>query len=399
MPRFLDPEAVELLETLIWYGPDTRQALSIRTGLSRARLATLLGVLGDAGWIIQRDETASTGGRRARKVGLNPHGGYLLAIILEDDGGSVVLADTALEPLTTTSCSYALRDGPGKVMALVVRALREALETSEVSPDDVVAVGVSIPGPVDRTTGLLVDPPSMPGWEGFSLQEHLEGAVNAPVFIDNDANIMALGELWQTRREGPASGEEHWLVVKLSGTGIGAGVIAGGRLYRGVGGGAGELGHIQVDAQGPRCTCGHRGCLETVAAAPAVLKSATEAALRGDSQPLQEMIDAKGTLAITDLARVASEGDDVANKLLLSAGGYIGGVLAGVVNVLNPSKVLIGGAFAYVGPLMLASVRQAIYGRSLPLMSRQISVDYVRSRRASAAGTLAYAAVELLQRS
>ena len=390
----LDPEAAKLLETLAWYGPHTRQALSSRLGLSRARLASLLEALKEASWLIEETETASTGGRRAREVTLNPDAGYLLGVTLEDEEGTVTLADAALTPLTSSSCHYSLHDGPGKVMAAVTEMIRSALDIHETP--NLLAVGVSVPSPVERTTGLLVNP-SKPGWEGFSLRQHLEEIIHAPIHVDNDANMLALGALWQARREGSAMGNEHWLVVKLSSAGIGAGIIAAGQLYRGVGGGVGELGHIQVDPEGPRCNCGYRGCLETVAAAPAVLRQATKAAEAGESPRLKDRLNTHGALGISDLAQIAREGDEVANALLLGAGANIGGVLGALVNVLNPSSILLGGAFAYVGPLMLASVRQAIYGRALPLMSRQIGIDYMRSDTAGMSGVLVQALVETVR--
>lgn len=381
----------------MWFGPQTKAELSARLGLGRAPLAAALDELLSSGWIAPFGEAASTGGRRALTLGLNPAFGCVLGIALEDAEGTVTLADASLRPLGSARCTYDLREGPAKVMVRTTETARRVLAEQDRSPKDLLAVGVSILGPVERASGLLIHPPAMPAWEGFSLQEHLDQLGGAPVFVDNDANLFALGELWGTRRAGaPATrheDQEHWLIVKLSAWGIGAGLIVDGALYRGTGGGAGEVGHVRVLPGGPRCICGLQGCLQAVAAAPAVLRRAAEAARTGESEALRTVLGDRERLSIRDLTHASLRGDEATNALLLEAGGQIGGVLAGLVNVLNPAKVLVGGAFARVGPLMLAAIRQGVYGYSLPLMSRRVTVDYTRSDE-DGAGPLVHALLE-----
>lgn len=379
-----------LLEALLWYGPQAKAELAAHLGLGRAALAGALDDLLASGWVAPLGEASSTGGRRAMTVGLNSAFGCVLGITLEDREGTVTLADSALEVLGSTRCAYSLEEGPAKVMARVTETARRVLSEQHDAAKKLLAVGVSILGPVERSSGLLIHPPAMPAWEGFSLHEHLGQLGDAPVYIDNDANLFALGELWGARRADAAAKLEHWLIVKLSDWGIGAGLIVGGTLYRGAGGGAGEVGHVRVLAGGPLCTCGLRGCLQALAAAPAVLRRATEMARDGSSEALRTLLGNRRQLTLTDLTRASFGGDEATNTLLLEAGRHIGGVLAGLVNVLNPAKVLIGGTYARVSPVMLAAIRQGVYGCSLPLMSRRVVVDYMRSDTGTA-GPLVHA--------
>lgn len=192
----------------------------------------------------------------------------------------------------------------------------------------------------------------------------------APVFVDNDVNVMALGELWRMQRRLP-----NFLVIKV-GTGIGCGIVCHGRVYRGANGSAGDVGHICVDPAGPRCHCGNLGCVEAMAAGPAIASAAAEAARSGQSALLQQMLDERGTLKPADVAHASRAGDVAANAIVQRSGALIGQMLASVVNFYNPSHVFIGGSIQRIGPLFLAAVRQSVYQRSLALSTRHLEIQY-----------------------
>jgi predicted NBD/HSP70 family sugar kinase len=235
----------------------------------------------------------------------------------------------------------------------------------------VLGIGVGVPGPVAFDTSLLVNPPLMPGWEGFSIPEYLGEAYDAPVFVDNDVNLMGLGTLWRLRRR-----PENFLVVKI-GTGIGCGIVCHGALYRGADGAAGDVGHICVDPNGPLCQCGNVGCVEAIAAGPAIGRMAEEAARAGKSRLLQEWLAQKGTLSSIDVGNASRAGDTAASAIIQHAGMQVGRMLAALVNFFNPSHVFIGGGVAQIGPLLLASIRQSVYQRSLALSTRHLDIQYV----------------------
>ena len=234
-----------------------------------------------------------------------------------------------------------------------------------------------MPGPVEYGTGRPISPPIMPGWDGYPVRERLSARYDAPVWVDNDVNVLALGE-W---RSGIAAGYDNVIVVKV-GTGIGAGIIADGRLHRGAQGSAGDVGHIQVsEDRDVVCRCGNIGCLEALAGGAAIARDGETAAREGRSLRLREALDRRGTVTAEDVARAASFGDPVAVELLGEAGRRIGSMLASVVNFFNPSLVVIGGGVAQSGDALLASIREAVYGRSLPLATRDLQI-----RRSSLGG-------------
>jgi predicted NBD/HSP70 family sugar kinase len=197
------------------------------------------------------------------------------------------------------------------------------------------------------------------------------------VWVDNDVNVLALGE-W---RAGVAIGHDNVVVVKV-GTGIGAGIISDGRLHRGAQGAAGDVGHIQVTQDASIvCRCGNIGCLEALAGGAALARSATAAAVDGRSAHLRSALDADGSLTAVDLARAASFGDPVAVGLFAAAGAQIGAMLAAIVNFFNPSLIVIGGGVASGPEQLLTAMHEAVYRRSLPLATRDLLI-----RRSSLGG-------------
>jgi predicted NBD/HSP70 family sugar kinase len=183
-------------------------------------------------------------------------------------------------------------------------------------------------------------------------------------------NLMALGELWRLKRVLP-----NFLVIKI-GTGIGCGVVCHGEVYRGANGSAGDVGHICVDPDGPRCHCGNLGCVETMAAGPAIARLGIDAAREGRSALLAQRLADQGALTPEDVGHASRAGDSAANAIVQRSGTLIGQMLASVVNFFNPSHVFVGGGVTRIGPLFLASLRQSVYQRSLALSTRHLEIAY-----------------------
>jgi predicted NBD/HSP70 family sugar kinase len=240
---------------------------------------------------------------------------------------------------------------------------------------------------VEFESGRPISPPIMPGWDGYPIRERLTDRYHAPVWVDNDVNLLALGE-W---RSGIALGSDNVVVVKI-GSGIGAGIISDARLHRGAQGSAGDVGHIQiVDDPTVVCRCGNTGCLEALAGGEALGRAGAIAALDGRSPGLRAVLDQRGTVTAQDVARAASSGDPVAMALLQRSGHLVGSMLASVVNFFNPSLIVIGGGVANSPDVLLAAIRETIYRRSLPLATRDLVVQ--RSSLGSLAGVIGASAM------
>jgi predicted NBD/HSP70 family sugar kinase len=216
----------------------------------------------------------------------------------------------------------------------------------------------------------------MPGWENFHIRDFFQNTFHSAfVVVDNDVNIMALGE----QRCGDGESVDHFIFVKI-GTGIGAGIISNGRIHRGSDGCAGDIGHICVDKKGPLCACGNIGCLEAMAAGPAIASKAMEAAQNGISSILSQMRESNGgVLRPEDVNAACRAGDQAALDIIRGSGHMIGDVLAGLVNFFNPSHIFIGGGIANFGNHLLVAIRQAVLQRSLPLATTHLSIKFSRA--------------------
>jgi predicted NBD/HSP70 family sugar kinase len=227
---------------------------------------------------------------------------------------------------------------------------------------------------VEFATGTAVSPPVMPGWDGYDIRGRFARRYEVPVWVDNDVNLMALGEL----RAGAARSEKDVIFVKV-GTGIGAGLISSGALHRGAQGCAGEIGHVRVaEASGAICRCGKVGCLSALAGAGGMTSAALAAARAGLSPVLSEIVaarDGEGAgLSFGDVLHAAERGDSTAVDLITRGGRLLGETLATLVSFFNPSLVLLGGQAAGAGDLLLAAVREGVYHRSLPLATRDLQI-------------------------
>jgi len=366
----LSAAEMDLLQTVFWSPGISRNALAGRLGFSRSKANALAAGLVEQGMLEETGLQDSSGGRRPETLQLARSLGVLIGVDLGATSLDVAVMRPDLTVLTRHAEEADVRADPGVLLARVRDVMRELLARTGVPARSLISIGMGVPGPVDFASAQLVNPPLMPKWDGFSIRDYLGEAFSAPVFVDNDVNLMALGELWRLQRSLP-----NFLVIKV-GTGIGCGIVCHGEVYRGANGSAGDVGHICVDQAGPRCHCGNLGCVEAMAAAPAITRLATEAAQAGESAALAEMLRASGSLSAIDVGQASRNGDAAANAIIQRAGSLIGQMLASVVNFFNPSHVFIGGGVTQIGPLLLASVRQSVYHRSLALSTRHLEIQY-----------------------
>jgi glucokinase-like ROK family protein len=349
--------------------PVSRARLIEALDSSRGKISSEVARLVEKGLLAEKGLAQSYGGRRSSLLGIPPSAGLIAAVDIGATSIDVALTTLGSELLARRGEPADVRDGPLPTLDRVKLLLSELLDEQAANARDVLAIGVGVPGPVEQASGLLTVPPIMPGWDRFPIREAFAGEYAAPVFVDNDVNVMALGEHWG----GVAKGVDDMIFVKI-GTGIGSGIIIGGRLHRGTQGCAGDFGHICVDPAGPLCSCGNAGCLEAMAAAPAIVLQAERCAREGESPLLMALLREKGELTMKDVGEAARRGDYCALTIVRKSGRLIGQTLASAVNVLNPSMIVIGGGVSRVGNALLAEVRSAIYQRSLPLATRNLPI-------------------------
>jgi glucokinase-like ROK family protein len=330
----------------------------------------------------------STGGRPPRQLEFRADAGHLLVADIGATSIDVALADVTGRILARMGEGTDVADGPEIILARVDRLFERLLAEYPVR-GELWGLGIGLPGPVEFATGHPISPPIMPGWEGYPVREHFADRHQVPVWVDNDVNIMALGE-W---RDGLAHGQRNFIYVKV-GTGIGSGIVSNGLIHRGAQGSAGDIGHIQVvGGNGELCRCGKVDCLEAVAGGAAIARDGSGLARQGKSERLARILGERGAVSARDVIRAARSGDAPALRLLDRSATLVGQTLAGLANFFNPSHIIIGGGVANAGDAYLATIRQVIYARSTALATRELLVQL--SRLGNRAGVIGAASMVL----
>jgi len=295
----------------------------------------------------------SSGGRRPVILEFQDQSSFIVGIELGATHISCVLTDLRCNVRASWSAPAPVRDEPEVALKKMTMAVRSVLVADGVERSQVLGIGVAVPSPVDDERPGELLPLIVPKWAGYNIATHLYESFKRPVFVDNDANLGALAELWW----GAGSSGKDLAYIKVA-TGIGAGLIINGRIFRGSGGIAGEIGHTSIDSNGPQCICGLKGCLTTFIGAPALLERAKDK-LRasGSDRPPPGSID--------ELVNAALDGDPMFVEIVQYAGDKLGVGVANLLNLLNPKAVVLGGGIARAGDLLLDAVNRTIRGRSL----------------------------------
>jgi predicted NBD/HSP70 family sugar kinase len=364
-----------VVDALRELGVASRADIARHTGLSRSTVSSLVAELQEDGVIVDRDAspegTASTGGRPPALIALGRSAGAALGIDFGKRHLTVAVADLSHEILAEARREmpddYDAHSGLDEAAGLV----DEVLEEAAVPREKVLGVGLGVPGPIHLPTGTVGSSAILPGWVGARVAEEMSECLRLPVHVDNDANLGALAELhW-----GAGRGCSSLAYIKIA-TGIGAGLVVERRLFRGAGGTAGEIGHTTLDETGPICRCGSRGCLETVAGAPAIVDL-----LRPSLGP---------DVTVEAIVEHALDGHLGSKRAIGDAGRHVGSALANLCNLFNPELIVVGGTLANAGEVLLEPMREAVQRRAIPSAAEDVKVvPAVLGERAEMLGTVA----------
>jgi predicted NBD/HSP70 family sugar kinase/biotin operon repressor len=363
-----------LMAALREAGAASRSELARRTGLSRTTVASLVDELQGGGVLVERVDGAGAsarGGRPPRLFSFSRSAGVAIGIDFGKRHLRVAAADLSHAILAEAERPARAEDPAEAGIEAAVGLVADVMADAGVARDEVIGVGMGLPGPIDRRSGRVGSSSILPGWVGVRAAEELGARLGLPVSVDNDANLGALAELhW-----GAAAGRRNVAYLKVS-TGIGAGLIVEGRLFHGAGGMAGEIGHAIVDEQGAVCRCGKRGCLETLAGASALV----------------ELLEPRlgRTISTTELLDLAGSGDSGARRVIADAGMHVGGALATLCDLLNPELIVVGGELSRAGDVLLDPIREQVHRNAIPATARDVEiVAGVLGPRAELLGALA----------
>jgi predicted NBD/HSP70 family sugar kinase len=365
---------LRVLEVVRERGAVSRSAIAESTGLARSTVSTLVGELQRAGLVVEQGEprsgTAAQSGRPPVLLSLDPSAGAVLGVQLDHRCVRVAVADLSLTLLAEGSREIDVDHDASAALDAAAALAEEVLTEAEVDGERLLGAGVGLAGPIDRASGTVGSSTILPGWVGVNVAAELGDRIEVAVHVDNDANLGALAE--SVLGAGRGASEMAYLMLS---SGVGGGLILGGRLYRGTGGTAGEIGHVLVDENAHMCRCGNRGCLETFVGEAALL----ELLRRSHGEDL----------TVDRLVALAHGGDPGCRRVLADAGRTVGGVAAALCNQFNPERIVVGGELAAAGELLLDPLRQAVRRFAIPAAANVRVVVGELGERAELLGALA----------
>src|SRR3954449_5673572 len=364
-----------LISSLSERGMASRADLARMTGLSRSTVSSLVAEMQAIGLVEERHASAS-GGRPGVLLALSRGAGVVLAADFGHRRLRVAVFDLAHTVLADAVHDVDIDESADAAMGTAVAAIHDTMDRAGASMDEVVGVGMGLPGPISRDTGTLGSSTILPAWVGVPVAAEMTERLGVPVYADNDANLGVLAEV----TFGAGRGCTEAAYLKIS-SGIGAGLYMDGRIFRGGNGTAGEIGHVILDEDGLVCRCGNRGCLETLAGEQGIVD-----ALRRSHGP---------DLTLNDVLRLADEGDLGCRRVLADAGRYIGIAAASLCNLFNPQRLIVGGSVSSAGELLLAPLRESIRRYAIP--SAAADVEIVAGELAEQTETLGALALVLAE--
>ncbi len=337
-----------LLNAIKTQGEISRVALVRVSGLSAATVTNITGQLILEGLVFEKAVGDSGGGRPPIMLALNPRGGFVIGIKLMEGHAVGALTDLNASILAKDTIDLADKQVNTSVEALV-SLVNLLIQKAGIKKKQLMGLGIGLAGVIDSKQGIVRQNPFL-GWKNIMLRDMLEARMHVPVYIDNDVNTLTLSEKWLE----PGLTEENFIVITL-GRGIGMGIVINGQIYRGKGGGAGELGHILVDPDGPQCDCGRQGCLETFLSDSALIAQA------------RREVDA-GISDLDDLIARAVAGQPAAVQVLVRAGTQLGRQIANLVSLFDPKLIIISGEGIRMGEVFFSAVRKAFHECVMPGM-------------------------------
>ncbi|MDF2626203.1 MAG: hypothetical protein K0R39_34 [Symbiobacteriaceae bacterium] len=318
----------------------------------------------------------------------SPAGPYFLGIDIGGTKLAVGLVTATGQQLSAVREASRAHEGPDRMLERLVQLSRQAIAEAGVPAGEVVAAGVGCGGPLNPDTGVVMNPPNLPGWDNVPVVDRLSAALGMPVYLDNDANAAALGE----HRFGAGRGVDNLIYLTIS-TGLGGGIIIGGHLYQGENGNAGEIGHMSVFYEGRACGCGNHGCLEAYASGTSIVARVQEAIRAGEPSAMVDMAGSVDAITGETLLAALEHGDSLAERIWAETIKILGAGVASVVNIFNPRKVVLGGGITNFGDRLFVPLREQVAARAMAPLAQVVEI--VPAALGSQVGVLGAAAVAL----
>lgn len=358
-----------ILNVIRLEGPISRAEIAKKINVTAPTVTNLVGELLESGLVIESDFGTSSGGRKPILLKINAHAFHVIGMDVGASDIKLVLTNLDADILDSHTVRLPSSLTHERLLQLLVEAVRVLMRKRGLTKETVIGIGVGMHGLVNPIEGVSIYAPHL-NLRNIPLAEKLQQELGIPVEVENDVRAMALGESWF----GSGRGVDHFICVNV-GRGVGAGMILNNRLFNGPTHTAGELGHITIDVEGPKCSCGNYGCLEALVSGPAIAARAKKALMMGKTSLLEEWTEGNLDELTGEMIHAAAvSGDELAREVLRDAGRYLGIGLVAVINLLNPSRIIIGGGVAKAGDFLMEAVKETALRRSLETPAAHVEI-------------------------
>lgn len=342
-------------------------SLSQLTGLSPTATGMIVSQLLEEGYIHETGSGESRGGRKPILLELKPRSFYCVGIDIDIGNIYLVLIDLTGEVVFEKSQNRVDNSNPETTLRLIENEILEILKQHSIDFSMLLGIGMSIPGLVDEVKGEIILAPNL-FWENVNVNYYFKKLSNIPLYVENEAMASAVCEHWV----GQCQEVDDFVCINVT-SGIGAGIFTGGKLYRGVGGSAGEIGHTFIDENGPKCGCGNYGCLETLASTKSIVESAKKIVRQGIISSMNTHPDID-SINIEQVIEAARNGDEAARNILLESARYLSLAISNLVNTLNPAKIVIGKEFVKYSDLVMDNIKAIVSGKALKYPTSKVEI-------------------------
>ncbi len=361
---------IAILNAIRECGPISRTKIAKIFKLSAATVTKYVNGLIQAGIVKEDGWEPSTGGRMPVLIRIVPEAMYAVGVDLGGANLRVAVVNLENNIVAKIRKKTNASEGRDKVFRRMINAIYEAIESSRIEKDKIKGIGVGIAGLIDHERGVCLYCPNIEGWENVPVKRLMEEEFVIDTSVEDSSRAMALAEHWS----GVARGIDNFIFVNV-GVGIGCAIFIHGKLYRGVGGIAGEFGHITIDEAGPRCNCGNYGCLETLASGPAISRRARQAIEEGVVSLIERLIEGKlENITPEIVVEAARRGDKLAFNIMEKTGEYLGIGIADMINIFNPELIVVGAGVSQAGDILLEPLKRTVKARALQLSSSMVDI-------------------------
>jgi glucokinase-like ROK family protein len=358
-----------ILNTIRTHGEVSRAEIAKITKLTPPTVTNIVSELLDNKLVIESDLGASTGGRRPIMLRINADAYHIVGVDIGIHWLRTVVTNLNADIKAAEKLALPPRVDEAALIGHLIDTVKLVLKKAGISAGDLMGIGLGMHGLVDPSAGKAIFAPNF-GLRDISLREPLECEFQVPVHVENDVVAFALGESWFG--EGTDTG--NFIAVNI-GEGVGAGIVLNGQLYKGATYSAGEIGHTTVEMNGPRCTCGNYGCLQSLVSGPALVRQAAQRLEAGERSLIRELCgDDPEAITGEMIAQAARQGDPLALDLFRRVGRYLGIGLANLINTLNPRKIILGGGVTNAADLFLEETRRTIHERAMDTPANAVSI-------------------------